>query len=106
MLWILKPFIPICGQLKDTTDSSDLSFYNYPYAFGQLFGLGVYRKGQESDDFGPEYDRLLTFSGQDSVANVALTIGLDIDNASFWEQSLEVIGTYVEQFCTLVGYSG
>jgi oligoendopeptidase F len=97
---------PYMWAVKGHYYSSDLSFYNYPYAFGQLFGLGVYRKGQESDDFGPEYDRLLTFSGQDSVANVALTIGLDIDNASFWEQSLEVIGTYVEQFCTLVGYSG
>jgi oligoendopeptidase F len=42
-----------------------LSFYNYPYSFGLLFGLGLYAIYQERGaDFLPEYDALLRSAGR------------------------------------------
>ena len=37
-----------------------LGFYNYPYAFGQLFGMGVYARYQEKGPaFVEDYNKLL-----------------------------------------------
>lgn len=41
-----------------------LHFYNFPYAFGLLFGLGVFaRYREEGAAFMPAYDRLLAACG-------------------------------------------
>ena len=48
---------------------TDLSFYNFPYAFGLLFGLGLYAIYRErGPDFLPEYDGLLRSSGEGTAA--------------------------------------
>ncbi|MFA5467486.1 MAG: M3 family oligoendopeptidase [Sphaerochaetaceae bacterium] len=90
--------------LKSHYYSSDLSFYNFPYAFGLLFGLGVYQQGQKRPEFAREYDELLLFSAQESAEKVAASASLDITKSSFWEGSMAVIEKYVDEFCHLVGY--
>jgi hypothetical protein len=51
---------PYMWAVKGHYYSSDLSFYNFPYAFGQLFGLGVYSLAQvDPENFGVMYDALL-----------------------------------------------
>lgn len=98
---------PYMWAVKGHYYSSDLSFYNFPYAFGQLFGLGVYQLSQtDSENFGTRYDALLAHTGQDSAEAVAATVGCDITTQAFWQQSVDVIGTYVDEFCELVGYTG
>lgn len=98
---------PYMWAVKGHYYSSDLSFYNFPYAFGQLFGLGVYQLSQtDSENFGTRYDALLAHTGQDSAEAVAATVGCDITTRAFWQQSVDVIGTYVDEFCELVGYTG
>lgn len=98
---------PYMWAVKGHYYSSDLSFYNFPYAFGQLFGLGVYRLSQtDPDNFGTRYDELLAQTGQDTAEAVAATIGCDIASSAFWQESIGVIATYVEEFCRLVGYEG
>ena len=75
--------------------------------FGQLFGLGVYQLSQsDPEHFGSHYDALLRHTGQDSAEVVAATVGCDITTKAFWQQSIDVIGTYVDEFCKLVGYTG
>jgi pepF/M3 family oligoendopeptidase len=78
---------------------SDLSFYNFPYAFGLLFGLGLYAVYQErGDDFVPEYDELLRSTGEGTAADLAARFGLDIRQRAFWEDSLKVIEQRIERF--------
>ena len=97
---------PYMWAVKGHYYRSDLSFYNYPYAFGQLFGLGVYHLAQqEGDSFGSRYDELLRHTGRSSAQDVASTVGIDITKASFWQQGIDLISSYVDQFCNLVGYS-
>ncbi len=93
---------PYMWACKSHYYSSDLNFYNFPYAFGLLFGKGVFaqylRKG---DAFVDDYCRLLRYCGSDTVANVAASVGIDVHSVDFWRSSLEVIKQDVDRFCQL-----
>jgi len=78
-----------------------LSFYNFPYTFGLLFGLGLYAiYRQRGPVFVPEYEDLLRHSGEGKVAELAARFGIHIRERAFWESSLKVveerIGRYLE----------
>lgn len=78
---------------------TDLSFYNFPYAFGLLFGLGLYAVYQERGAaFLPEYDELLRSTGEGTAADLAARFGLDIRQRAFWEGSLKVIERRIERY--------
>ncbi len=78
---------------------TDLSFYNFPYAFGLLFGLGLYAIYEERGaSFLPEYDELLRSTGEGTAANLAARFGLDIRQRAFWEDSLRVVGQRIERY--------
>jgi len=80
----------------------ELSFYNYPYAFGLLFGLGLYAIYQQRGaEFIPDYKNLLASTGEASAADLAARFGIDIRQKKFWEDSLKVIGQKIEKYCTL-----
>ncbi len=93
---------PYMWACKSHYYSSDLNFYNFPYAFGLLFGKGVFaqylRKGEAFVD---DYCRLLRYCGSDTVANVAASVGIDVRSVDFWRSSLEVIKQDVDRFCDL-----
>jgi len=79
-----------------------LHYYNFPYAFGLLFGLGVYQKYQrEGAAFLPEYDALLSRCGGDSVANVAASVGIDVRSAAYWRSALDVLRAEIDEFVEL-----
>ena len=81
---------------------TDLSFYNFPYAFGLLFGLGLYAIYRErGNSFLPEYDELLRSTGEGTAADLAARFGLDIRQRAFWETSLRVIEERIGRFQTL-----
>jgi oligoendopeptidase F len=81
---------------------SGLSFYNFPYAFGLLFGTGLYAIYQERGaDFVPDYKSLLASTGEASAADLAARFGIDIRTRRFWEDSLGVIGKRIERYCKL-----
>ena len=82
--------------------SASLSFYNFPYAFGLLFGLGLYAVYQERGKaFLPEYDALLRSTGEGTAADLAARFGLDIRQRAFWEGSLKVIERRIERYLIL-----
>jgi len=79
-----------------------LSFYNFPYAFGLLFGTGLYAIYQQRGaDFIPDYKDLLSSTGMGNAADLAMRFGIDIRQRKFWEDSLSVIEKKVDRYCEL-----
>ena len=82
--------------------SPGLSFYNFPYAFGLLFGTGLYAIYQQRGaGFIQDYKNLLAATGEASAADLAGRFGIDIRTKKFWEDSLGVLGRRVERYCAL-----
>jgi oligoendopeptidase F len=75
------------------------NFYNFPYAFGHLFGLGLYAIYLREDQaFVTRYRELLRSTAQDYAAPLAARFGIDITQPEFWRGSLRVVGEQVERF--------
>jgi oligoendopeptidase F len=80
-----------------------LSFYNFPYAFGLLFGLGLYSVYRERGPaFVSEYDQLLRSTGEATPIELAEHFGIDISEQAFWEGSLAVIEERIERYLILL----
>lgn len=92
----LHPYMWAC---KPHYYSTSIHFYNFPYAFGMLFGLGVYARYLEKGEaFLPEYDRLLAATGSGSVREVAASVGIDVADEAFWMQSIRTLEEKVDAF--------
>jgi pepF/M3 family oligoendopeptidase len=76
-----------------------LSFYNFPYAFGQLFGMALYKIYQEGNPgFIEEYSRLLRNSGEGMAADLASHFGIDLREPTFWEKGIRIIEARIERY--------
>ncbi|MBS1717843.1 MAG: M3 family oligoendopeptidase [Armatimonadetes bacterium] len=79
------------------------NFYNFPYMFGMLFALGLYRVyKEEGNSFLPRYDKLLSSTGMQNASTLAKEFGIEIRTPEFWRGSLAVITEDVERFEKLV----
>jgi oligoendopeptidase F len=79
--------------------SAGLSFYNFPYAFGLLFGTGLYAICQQQGaSFIPDYIQLLASTGEGMSADLAARFGIDIRRSEFWQSSLGLIGKRIERY--------
>lgn len=80
-----------------------LAYYNFPYAFGQLFGLGLYeRYREEGPDFAKTYRELLAATGSASAVDITRAAGFDIEKREFWDSALSIFGRQVDEFEHLV----
>ncbi|HZC04903.1 MAG TPA: M3 family oligoendopeptidase [Ktedonobacterales bacterium] len=94
---------PYMWAVKSHYYSPSRSFYNFPYMFGLLFGLGLYaRYQQDPDGFRERYDDLLGSTGLADAATLAARFGIDTRSADFWSASLDVIRADIIRFETLV----
>jgi oligoendopeptidase F len=67
-------------------------FYNWPYTFGLLFGLGLFAHYRaDAAAFTSQYDELLSRAGMDSAETLGASFGIDTTDASFWTSSLDVL---------------
>jgi pepF/M3 family oligoendopeptidase len=83
---------PYMWAMKPHYYSTHFSFYNYPYMFGLLFGLGLYaRYQQDPESFKTGYDDLLSSTGLGDAATLAARFGIDIRSAAFWRSSLDIV---------------
>lgn len=83
--------------------SHELGFYNFPYAFGLLFGLGLFsRYKKEGTSFVPQYDKILAQTGRGSANHVTAEAGFDIESRAFWKDGISQIAGYVDDFEKLV----
>jgi pepF/M3 family oligoendopeptidase len=82
--------------------SPSFSFYNYPYAFGLLFGTGLYALYKERGrPFTKDYEMLLANTGEGTPAELAARFEIDIRKPDFWQSSLQVIEQKVRQYSKL-----
>lgn len=92
-MWAVKPHYYNVGR----------SFYNYPYMFGLLFGLGLYARYQaDPESFRDGYDDLLASAGMADAASLAGRFGIDIRTPDFWRASLDIVRADVDRFEALV----
>ena len=78
-------------------------FYNYPYTFGLLFGLGLYAIYQrEPEKFRAQYDEFLSECGMADAKTLAAKFGIDVTTPEFWTASLDVIRAQIAEFEGLV----
>lgn len=90
---------PYMWAVKGHYYSSRLGFYNFPYAFGQLFGLGLYARFlEEPDTFPAAYRELLTLTGRAPAAEVAASAGFDLESPEFWRSGIELIREFQESY--------
>jgi len=79
-------------------------FYNWPYTFGLLFGIGLYaRYLDDPDRFRQGYDDLLSSTGLGDAAALAARFDIDVRSVDFWTSSLDVLRGRIDDFVALVG---
>lgn len=67
-------------------------FYNWPYTYGLLFGLGLFAQYQQDPErFKAHYDDALSRAGMNSAEDLAAVFGFDVTDQAFWTASLEVV---------------
>ena len=89
-MWVLKPHY--YGS----------HFYNWPYTYGLLFGLGLYARFQhDPEHFRSGYDDVLSRAGMDTAEQLGAAFGLDVTDEAFWTASLDVLRARMTDFNTL-----
>jgi pepF/M3 family oligoendopeptidase len=83
---------------------SGRSYYNFPYMFGLLFGLGLYAiYKKQPEGFHARYDDLLSSTGLADAATLGKRFGIDISSVEFWRGSLDQIRGDIDRFENLSG---
>ena len=91
-MWVLKPHY--YGS----------HFYNWPYTYGLLFGLGLYAEFRSDPErFRVGYDELLSRAGMDTAEELGSAFGLDVTDEAFWTASLDVCRDRIAQYEQLAG---
>ncbi len=86
-MWVLKPHY--YGS----------HFYNWPYTYGLLFGLGLFARYREDPErFRSGYETLLSRAGMDTAEELGAAFGLDVTDEAFWTASLDVIRARIADY--------
>ena len=94
-MWAMKPHY-----------YSTRSFYNWPYTFGLLFGLGLYaRYRADADAFRAGFDNLLAHTGMEGAADLGHRFGMDFASVDFWRGSLDVCRAQIDAFVADVDHA-
>ena len=77
-----------------------MSFYNYPYLFGYLFSKGVYaQRDAKGEQFYSDYVSLLRDTGSMMAEEVVQKhLGMDLTQADFWQQSIDMVKVQIDEF--------
>lgn len=91
-MWLCKPHYYYAGY----------NYYNFPYAFGLLFSKGLYAEYlKRGKAFVKDYDKLLSVTGKNKIADVTKLMGIDIHSMDFWRSSLKIVENDIEEFIKL-----
>ncbi|MEY2453299.1 MAG: hypothetical protein QOD92_2873 [Acidimicrobiaceae bacterium] len=84
-----------------------MAYYNWPYTFGLLFGIGLYaRFVDDPERFRLGYDDLLSATGLGDAAELAARFGIDVRDEGFWNDSLDVIRGRIADYERVAGQLG
>ncbi|MBN2511088.1 MAG: M3 family oligoendopeptidase [Spirochaetales bacterium] len=90
---------PYMWAVKGHYYSPSLGFYNFPYAFGLLFGLGLYETyKKEGSRFAGTYRTLLSRTGTTDAVSLCREAGFDIETENFWRTSLGAVYCWIDRF--------
>lgn len=90
------PYMWLC---KSHYYSAGLNFYNWPYAFGLLYGKGLYKQYlKNKEEFVKNYDTMLMNTGKMTVEEVAMAMNIDVTKKDFWIESLKFIEEDIDLF--------
>jgi oligoendopeptidase F len=97
---ILHPYM---WAVKPHYYSSSRSYYNFPYMFGLLFGLGLFAVFEDDPElFRSRYDGLLSSTGMALAPDLAAQFGFDLRSGGFWKASLDVVRENIARFEALI----
>jgi oligoendopeptidase F len=86
-MWLLKPHYYAAH------------FYNWPYTYGLLFGLGLYaRYRDDPEHFRAGYDSMLSRAGMDTAEELGRAFDLDVTDEAFWTASLDVVRARIAEY--------
>jgi oligoendopeptidase F len=89
-MWLLKPHY--YGS----------HFYNWPYTYGLLFGLGLFARYRDDPErFRSGYDQLLSRAGMDTAEELGAAFGLDVTDEAFWTACLDVVRGRIDEYVAL-----
>lgn len=95
----LHPYMWTC---KGHYYSESLCYYNFPYAFGAMFAMGLYSQYEkEGVAFLPKYNELLHATSVMSVEDTAALVGVDLTKKDFWRSSLQAFSEMIDEFVEL-----
>jgi pepF/M3 family oligoendopeptidase len=77
-------------------------FYNWPYTYGFLFGVGLFAKYREDPQrFQLSYDDVLSRAGMNTAEELGAVFGFDVSDEAFWTASLDVLRGHIDQYTAL-----
>ena len=86
-MWVLKPHY--YGS----------HFYNWPYTYGLLFGLGLYAQYRNDPErFRSHYDDALSRAGMATAEELGAVFGFDVTDVGFWRASLDVVRARIASY--------
>lgn len=79
------------------------NFYNYPYAFGLLFSIGIYDCYlNNKEGFHEKYEKLLSKSGKNNLEELGKIFNIDISKEDFFKRSIEILKNKYYKYKDLV----
>lgn len=82
--------------------STGLDFYNFPYAFGQLFAVALYQRYlKEGKSFAETYRQILSLTGSMNCEELCKKAGFDITSIDFWKSGIEFYSSRISEFIEL-----
>jgi oligoendopeptidase F len=86
-MWLLKPHY------------YGAHFYNWPYTYGMLFGLGLFAKYEaDPERFREGYADALSRAGIESAEALGAMFGIDVTSEEFWTSSLDVCRARIAEY--------
>lgn len=96
---VLDEYHPYFWASKMHFNSTGTPFYNFPYTFGYLFSLAVYRQAQLSPNFEQTYMNLLADTGRMTSEEIAKKhLKADLTDKAFWQNILDILKQDAEAF--------
>lgn len=75
------------------------NYYNFPYAFGLLFGLALYKQYlEEREGFVAKYDQLLASVGTYPAEQLAARFGFNLESEEFWQGGIAILVERIQRF--------
>lgn len=98
----LSCYHPYMWAVKSHYYSTEMDFYNFPYAFAQLLVAALqenYKK--QGADSAKQYSDFLRQTGRMSCEDLCMTCGYDISNKAFWQEGMKQYEKKIQAFCAL-----